>query len=416
MFGRLVKVRSPYPYGVAEYMYLDFGDPYNQRIREEARDRSGTLIHWEEGYFDGLGRTRTEVAGGPNATAIYVDTEYNEQGLVDIKTYPYFEGDPVHEIIYEHDPVGRLITTDYPDGTWSTIGYDRDSISYIDPNGHKKEATKDIYGRIVSIEEYSGEEPDFNSYATTTYKYDELGNLTEVTDANGNVTSISYNSLSRKIYMSDPDMSEWYYDYDANGNLVYQKDAKGQEIFFQYDALNRITLKDYPTGIDTAYFYDESWSSNSKGHVTTVTDRTGSTKFWYDELGQIARSVKTVVDDPETYTTQTLYDELGRVERIIYPDGADIFYTYDGNGNVKEIKSWSQTYVTYESYTAIGTPLLISFYNGVTTEYEYDPLSKRLISITTTDSMSTTILTGSWRLRVYPMAERLFINMTGSAI
>ncbi len=70
--------------------------------------------------------------------------------------------------------------------------------------------TKDIYGRIIKIQEYTGVYPTFtNNPAATTYKYDVLGNLTKVIDAHNNQTTIIYDSLSRKTSMYDPDMGYW---------------------------------------------------------------------------------------------------------------------------------------------------------------------------------------------------------------
>ena len=64
--------------------------------------------------------------------------------------------------------------------------------------------------------------------------YDILGNLSNVTDTMGNATSLTYDSLSRKTAMVDPDMGAWSYVYDAAGNLSNQTDAKGQVITFTY--------------------------------------------------------------------------------------------------------------------------------------------------------------------------------------
>ena len=50
------------------------------------------------------------------------------------------------------------------------------------------------------------------------HQYDVLGNLTNVTDAANNQTTITYDTLSRKTSMTDPDMGYWVYQYDANGN------------------------------------------------------------------------------------------------------------------------------------------------------------------------------------------------------
>ena len=380
-FGRLVKVTNPSPYGITEYLYQNYGDPYNQKVREEAKDRYGTLILFKETYFDGLGRTTSERQGGPAAATIIADTEYNNKGLAYKKSLPYYSGDPVYKTTYTYDPVDRLIQTLNPDGTSSSIGYERGRITYIDANRHKKVAEKDIYERIVKIEEHSGEYPSNTLYAETTYSYDALGNLTYVRDEYGNETIITYDTLSRKISMDDPDMGYWEYDYDANGNLTYQKDAKLQEITFEYDELDRVIKKIYPDAAFIEYKYDEAFSTNSTGRLTTLMDLSGTTKHYYDALGQIIKTVKTI--DTSTYTTQTQYDALGRVEKVIYPDSSEVDYTYDGNGNIQEISSGPQTYVTYNGYTAMGNPLFITYGNLVTTQYQFYPENNRLFSITT---------------------------------
>lgn len=59
-------------------------------------------------------------------------------------------------------------------------------------------------------------------YATTSYTYDSEGNLIKISDAKGNDTYLSYDTLGRKKSMNDPDMNVWNYEYDLNGNLVKQ--------------------------------------------------------------------------------------------------------------------------------------------------------------------------------------------------
>jgi len=46
---------------------------------------------------------------------------------------------------------------------------------------------------------------------------------------------------------------------------------------FTCDQLNRVTLKDYPTGTDINYYYDEGTSTNPIGRLTRVTDNSGTT-------------------------------------------------------------------------------------------------------------------------------------------
>jgi YD repeat-containing protein len=129
--------------------------------------------------------------------------------------------------------------------------------------------------------------------------------------------------------------------------------------------------------------YDETLYTNPKGRLTTLSDSSGTTKSNYDSMGQITSSIKTIASDGSTYTTQTQYDALGRVKKIIYPDNAGVDYTYNGNGNIKDIRSGTQTYADYNSYNAVSSPLLVTYGNGVTTQYQYYTENNRLFSITT---------------------------------
>ncbi|MEK7837750.1 MAG: hypothetical protein AAB328_07185, partial [candidate division NC10 bacterium] len=248
----------------------------------------------------------------------------------------------------------------------------------IDANGHQKVEEKNVYGRLIKVEEYTGVLPSFTLYATTTYQYDVLGNLTKVTDTAGNQTTITYDTLSRKTSMTDPDMGYWIYTYDANGNLISQKDAKNQTILFTYDVLNRVTKKDYPAGTDVLYYYDETTSTNYKGRLTRVTDASGTEKFYYDKLGRITKTIKTV--NSVNYTTETTYDALSRTTSIKYPDNEIVSYTYDTGGNLSQITS----YATYSNYNALGQPVNVTYANGVSTIYQYYTSNNRLYSITTT--------------------------------
>jgi RHS repeat-associated protein len=365
-----------------------------QHVKQEEKDLSATLIQWKETYFDGLGRTVSQKRGGPNVTDVITDTQYNSQGLVWKQSNPYFSGATIYNAVNSYDPVGRLIKTVNPDATETSIGYIQGTNTYIDANYHKKEELKDMYGRTIVINEFTGTgttPSPYAPYATTAYWYDVLNNLETVIDAKGNQTDIIYDTLSRKTSMDDPDMGHWEYQYDLNGNLKYQKDAKLQEVYFQYDELNRLRQKDY--GIqkalgsgDIVYTYDEGSSSiNPVGRLTTLTDNYSGIidTYAYDPMGQIKETGKTI--NSQTYTTRTGYDPLGRVETITYPDNSVVKYINDALDNLIQVKdpSGAPVYAAYGNYNAKGQYGTITYANGVSTTYNYNPYNNRLTSIET---------------------------------
>ena len=80
----------------------------------------------------------------------------------------------------------------------------------------------DAFKCLTKVEELNAS----HSVYATTYSYDVLGNLTRVQDNSSNNTTMTYDWLSRKTAMTDPDMGSWSYNYDINGNLTSQADAK----------------------------------------------------------------------------------------------------------------------------------------------------------------------------------------------
>lgn len=56
--------------------------------------------------------------------------------------------------------------------------------------------------------------------AVTKFSHDAEGNLTAVTDANGNTTSYGYDAMDRRASRTDPLSAVEHYAYDGNGNLT----------------------------------------------------------------------------------------------------------------------------------------------------------------------------------------------------
>ena len=272
-------------------------------------------------YYDGLGRLIETKSLGPIAGQYIVSgqTVYDNRGLPVQKYLPYFTSnnlntmDPINTIEPSsqatYDPMGRVITKTNPDGTYSSVVYNQWATTSTDENGHMQQNLVDAFGRLVQKQEYTGADgrssnypaSSYTLYATTSYSYDAKGNLTSVTDAHNNVTSITYDNLGRKIGMNDPDMGKWQYGYDGNGNLIWQEDAKGQVISFKYDALNRLKNKtDAITGpiinlpnltpqaatFNVNYNFDATSPVFGIGRLSSVGYDTGSASFVYDQLGR----------------------------------------------------------------------------------------------------------------------------------
>jgi len=391
--GRLTKVIGPIdsessPGTIYEY------DLSVQPIKIIAKQRLGSEYLTNYSFYDGLGRlieSKSPAQDG-NKQIISGLVTYNERGQVQEKYLPYlsdssssFESPSYSgaRFSFSYDPVGRLTQTTNPDSTYSSVSYNILSVTRTDENTHKQQEVYDVYGRITQVKEYNGSE----TYSTN-YQYNIQNNLTEITDAKGNTTTITYDSLGRKIRMSDPDMGEWSYAYDDLGNLSQQTDALGQVIEFEYDQLARLTKKKVTSPESktlASYSYDDSAKDYCVGRLSKVTDQNSTTEFYYDKLGRETKSTKTIYGS--SYTVQREYDTLDRLTALTYPDNTKLNYQYSNQG-VNKITNANTSKVCLKSvsYNAQGQITNLEYGNGVTTAYTYDTNTIRLKELKTETS------------------------------
>ena len=80
------------------------------------------------------------------------------------------------------------------------------------------------------------------------YAYDNMGNITSITDQRNHITSFEYDGMDRLVRVTDPGLFTEEFEYDANGNLIQKTDKNGNIITSQYDVLNRLKRKTFPDG------------------------------------------------------------------------------------------------------------------------------------------------------------------------
>lgn len=364
-FGRVIKAVSPldnitYPTSTVDYQ-INPSFLKKTVCHRRQHNQAATINVYE--FYDGLGRliqskSPTETAG---QYAVSGQTVYDERGLPIKKYLPFFSVNPVDTIeviddnrphtIFQYDLQGRLVKSINPDGAYSTVQYDDWMTTTINENGHKQVSVFDAFGHLVEKREYKGADgrspfypaSSFSLYASTKYTYDLNGNLIKTEDAQGNVTTIVYDNMGRKIAMNDPDMGHWTYSYDANGNLISQTDAKGQTIDFTYDNLNRLISKSDHASLNVNYTYDDTTVSNSKGRLTKSAYGSENANFIYDPMGAETRSTKMI--GTKQFQVDRVYDALSGLNQVKYPDSKNTFYKYNAAGLIEALSN-DQTLMT----------------------------------------------------------------------
>ncbi|OGY52898.1 MAG: hypothetical protein A3A02_00350 [Candidatus Buchananbacteria bacterium RIFCSPLOWO2_01_FULL_39_33] len=192
------------------------------------------------------------------------------------------------------------------------------------------------------------------SHITSNTNYTN-GNLIKITDTSGNVFQFGYDSLSRKVSMSDPDLGVWLYGYDQNGNLISQSGGGG----------NLVTGDGY---------YREY---NEFGQLIRV--RNGSSvssalleEYVYDHSGQ---RIKIKRNDSANTTVYTPFKELMRV--VNSTGSYDFTYVYEGNTLVARINPDGSK--QYEHTDHLGSTSVITNQNGnVVENTSYTPYGEEL--------------------------------------
>jgi len=398
VFGRLAKVINSsdtisLPTLSYDYNINSTGPPHS--IVSHARIVTGSSATLDTyTFFDGVGRKReTKVTGSSGAQIVSDFVDYDARGLISNAYVPYTvtastsfvtENTSIPKSTMTYDGLGRITSVVAPDGSTTTTSYQNWSQTVTDANGHVKDFTKDAYGRILLVNEH-------NQGLTqgTTYQYDTLGNLTQIVNSLGSTTTLTYDTLSRKTAINDPQMGAWAYQYDPNGNLLLQTDAKGQTIQMTYDRINRLASKIYPDSTTLTYQYDSG--DFGKGRLSQVADLSGYQTFYYDNLGRVTQKARLM--GSTTYYTQMSYDDTGRETSVTYPNGNTVQSYFDGVflSSAQDVQNGTIYAAMKYDASAVGKISSIVYGSSITVSYTYKPNNFYLNTLISTTSTNQTL-------------------------
>jgi YD repeat-containing protein len=221
-----------------------------------------------------------------------------------------------------------MTTTTNALGDSSSVTYDAASnrVSTTDAEGRVTYFEYDALGRVIATtRNYDAGGPTTAiTNVRTSVAYDGLGNRVSMTNANGHTTTFEYDSLDRLTEVTDAAGQRVAYTYDAAGNRAGLTYPAGQVVTYTYDTANRLEAVADWQGGQFGYNYDDA------GRLDRLTLPNGITSTYdYDPAGRLTRLQHTAPDGPlasYAYTLDrvgnrtTLAETLAGVEGI--PDGA----------------------------------------------------------------------------------------------
>ena len=357
-------------------------------------DALGNITKYEYGYLNKVTKTYTPFNTKSNGSVNYsvAENQYDKNGNVTLakQTVQKQDSDTVKYSVTENQYNAQgLLTQVTLSGTGSSeknitqYFYNNAGIqtkmytglsSANDTDYMTTNYEYDAWGHLVRTTDSTG----YNSGATT---YDLNGNALTVTDANGNVTTNTYDALNRVLtantVCSDTSKNvSKSYVYDNMGR-VRSKTANGVQTSYQYDSLGRVYQELSPKSFK-GYFY-EGVSQYAKEQLVGINHQTmySSTQYEYDAEMRIAQ-VKESGNLTATYT----YDANGNKVSETLANGVVSTYSYNGCNKVTKLvtKSGNSDISSYEySYYLDGSDACkVRNENGTieTTSYDYDGLKR----------------------------------------
>jgi len=305
-----------------------------------------------------------------------------------------------------YDEWGRIIQsiggTTPSTHIWA-LAYDNlDNLTSItDPLSHERQNAYDPLNRVKTQTD--------PALKTVQFAYDALDNLNQLTDSRSLATAREVDGFGEVIQEVSPDRGTRSYWYDLSSNLTKLVDGDSVETDFVYDDANRRTSTTFPSDSteNIGFTYDQTSGGNyGVGRLTNVTEASGSTGFAYDAQGRMITDSKVI--NLSGYTTpfvvSYVYDANGKVIQITYPSGDVVNVTRSTDGLVKKVTETPSggaqeniaVDVTYEPFGPLAS---LTYGNGLNLTRSYDK-DYRLKETTVAPTSGAAVLDlgFSWRL------------------
>ncbi|MHB9000816.1 MAG: hypothetical protein ACYC9N_15035, partial [Thermoanaerobaculia bacterium] len=278
---------------------------------------------------------------------------------------------------FGYDTEGRLTTITHADGT--SIAYDYLACGLMSAQRDENHTTwntlyeYDAGGRLATVRQALATAP--GGWIETRYLYDFAGNLIAVTDPNGNTTTYQYDDFGQMLRQTSPVTGVTAYAYDPAGNLLATTDANNATTARTYDALGRaLTATSSKAGAPTesvTWIYDDTTGGAfGIGRLASMSDPTGGTTYLYSRRGLLRRETKTIRG--ATYVTGFGYDADGNRSRVGRTTRRPVDYTFDYAGRPVTAATGATPLVTSTAYLPFGPATAIAFGNGTTKRMTFD--------------------------------------------
>jgi RHS repeat-associated protein len=352
------------------YSYLDNFSDKPLLVTEPNR----TIGFTYDGKQNPLTRTVTDTSVIPNIARVWTYT-YNSQGQIltedgprtdvaDTTTYSYYTCTLGYQC-------GQLSTITNALGhvtTYNSYNANGQSTQITDANGLVTSLGYDARQRL-SDRCVGGALPACTGGELTHMDYWPTGLLKKVTNPDGSLVEYIYDAAHRLTEVRDGALNRIVYTLDNMGNRTAENTYDPSNALRRtharvYNTLNQL-WKDVnaanTAAVTTTFGYD-----NNGNQTTTNAPLSRNSTSVYDELNRLKE-----ITDPASGITQFGYDANDNLTSVTDPRNLVTSYTYSGFGDLKTQAS-PDTGVTTNTYDSAGNIDTSTDSRGVVTDYDYD--------------------------------------------
>jgi RHS repeat-associated protein len=353
--GKLRTIKTTYITAEKQVVTETLADFRENTVQEKT---NGEIKRTSVYYTNGQLKSQTDALGN---TTKY---EYNYLNKLTKTIAPFDERNA--ETVNEYDKNGNVIKViqNIDDGKKSITRNQYNAMGLLEKvtlsdgtlNGGKN-ITKYFYNNAgIQTKMYTGMSSESDtSYLTTNYEYDSWLRPVRTIDSTG------YNSGT--------------ITYDLNGNVLTSTDANGNVTTNTYDALNRVLTANTVNPNDSSKNVSKSYQYDKMGRTVRTTVNDKSTTYLYDDLGRVYQEEGYNSFKGYKYagiSQYPIYECSGIFHKIIYYEKD---YEYDDEMRVSSVQENENDIVSY-TYDANGNKKSETLGNGVISTYTYNKANR----------------------------------------
>ncbi|MET3119461.1 RHS repeat-associated protein, partial [Undibacterium sp. GrIS 1.8] len=246
---------------------------------------------------------------------------------------------------YAYDAVGRLIAITDTSGAQRNISWNDQDLPDMmtDALGREKHYRYDTMGNLTQVIDATNTAQAHMQNTTIRFEHDALGQINTVIAPNGATTNTVRDDFGRITAIISPDSGTVTRTYDGAGKIIASTDASGNRATYAYDVagqLIRQTVVD-ANATDPAKKQTITAWQYAGTRLVGVTHPNQTERYSHDDQGRLAS--KTVIlklanGTLATSITRYSYDAQGLLESISLPDGSTLIYQRNGQRQVTGIQ------------------------------------------------------------------------------